>query len=253
MPCVPATASSWCFAGLRVPTDRRATGRRALRWCDEAGEWVRPLVLPQDWREPWDDGPPARRWVVDFPPGADAHAITAAGTAGQAFQRSGGRIVRRGRGAELRIALAKCDRYLAAPAGAGPARWRWMPAEVLPGGDLVVVARDDEFLAGVLASWWLAVWQRGRRRRLEVATVRTLPLPWSPEMLRGALTRDQEERREAVVRAWRALGGGVVDAASEGDAAEELAAAVAAAYGWPAGIGPADGFARLEAMAPAAG
>ncbi len=210
------------------------------------------MVAPAAWRLPCAEGWPAERlWAVDFPPGADERLIDEAGIAGRSFRRAGGRIPRRGPAAELRIALAKCDRYLAAPAGDGPARWRWVPAHVLPRGALVVVARDDEFLAGVLASAWAEVWRRGLARRLEVAAVRSFPLPWSPATARGALTREQEERREVVVRAWRAAGGGLEDFDPDGPAAEELSAAVSMAYGWPAGIGAEEALPRLRAMVSA--
>ena len=183
---------------------------------------------------------------MDFPPGADERALAEAGAAGRVFERAGGRILRRGAGAELRIALAKCDRYLATPAGARAARWRWVPAQALPVGALVVVARDDEFLAGVLASRWLEVWRRGLGCRLDVATVRHFPPPWAPDLPRGALSREREERRDAVVRAWRAAGGGLADFDPESFAAEELNAAVAAAYGWPAAIDDAAALQRLR-------
>ena len=94
----------------------------------------------------------------------------------------------------------------------------------------------------------------GRRalgRRLDATTVRGFPLPWSPETLRGSFTREQEERRDAVVRAWRAAGGGLADFDPEGYAAEELSAAVAVAYGWPARIGADEAVQRLRAMASA--
>ena len=242
-----AAPASGVFAGLRLRRGLCATGLRAARWRAQGGEWVRPVVTPADWRSAWpESGPPARRWVVDFPPGADERALAEAGPAGRVFARSGARIARRGTAAELRIALAKCDRYLATPAGVRAARWRWVPAAALPGGALVVVARDDEFLAGVLASRWLEVWRRGLGRKLDAAAVRSFPLPWSPETPRGALSREQEERRDAVVRAWRAAGGGLADFDPAGFAAEELDAAVAAAYGWPAGCAEPEALRRLR-------
>mgnify|MGYP001359784221 CR=1 FL=1 len=252
-PAAATAPAPWVFSGLRLVPALCAAGARAARWRAAGGEWVRPVVTPADWRCDWPEGqPPERVWAVDFPPGADERAIAEAGAAGQAFLRAGGRIVQRGAGAELRIALAKCDRYLASPAGTGPARWRWVPAAMLPTGALVVVARDDEFLAGVLASRWLEVWRRGVDPRSAAAAVRSFPLPWSPSTPRGALTREQEGRREAVVRAWRAAGGGLADPDPEGYAAEELSSAVAAAYGWPAGIDGGEALRRLQAMAPVA-
>ena len=253
IPRQPAVAVPWLFNGLRLKPELCATGRRAAHWRAEGGEWVRPVAAPGDWRRAWPEGvPPARTWAVDFPPGADERFLSEAGAAGRSFRRAGARIARRGAAAELRIALAKCDRYLATPAGNGRARWRWVPAAALPGGALIVVARDDEFLAGVLASRWLEVWRRGAGRRLDAGTVRSFPLPWAPETLRGSLTREREERRDVVVRAWRAAGGGLADFAPESCAAEELDAAVAAAYGWPAGLGAEEALRRLRAPAPVA-
>ena len=238
------------FTGVAVAEACCAEARRALRWRETGAEWVRPLVEPDDWREGWPEGEaPARRWAIDFPPGADERTLAQAGELGRIFQRAGGRIVRRGPAAELRIALAKCDRYLAAPAGGLRARWRWVPAATLPARGLVVVARDDEFLAGVLSSVWLEVWLRGAGRRLGASALRCFPLPWSPDTRRGALSREQEERRSAVVQAWRAAGGGATDFAPGDLVAEDLGAAVAAAYGWSAGIEEAEALRRLASLA----
>jgi hypothetical protein len=238
------------FAGVAVKEACCAGVRRARRWRETAAEWVRPLLGRADWRRGWPEGEaPVARWVIDFPPGADERALAQAGEAGRVFQRAGARIARCGPAAELRIALAKCDRYLAAPAGGGRARWRWVPAAALPGRGLVVAVRDDEFLAGVLASRWLEVWLRGTGRRLGVAALQRFPLPWAPDAPRGALTREQEERRAVVVQAWRATGGGVPDLATDACAAQDLAVAVAAVYGWPAGIEEADALRLLLARA----
>jgi hypothetical protein len=244
------TAAFWTFAGLRIPRVLLATGARAARWCGEGSEWVRPVIRPTDWRDAWtEDGPEPHCWAVDFPPGADERDVAGAGEPGRCFLRSGASIPRRGSGAELRIALAKCDRFLATPVAVGPARWRWLPATTLPCGRLVVVARDDEFLAGVLASRWFEIWRRDFGARLAVDAVCGFPLPWSPDTPRGALTREQEERRAAIVRAWRAADGGWTDFDPEGNAADDLAGAVAAAYGWRTDIEPDDASARLRLMA----
>lgn len=227
------------FTGATVPGGCCAVGARAEHWRRLAPEWVRPLLEAGDWRGDWSEGEaPVRRWVIDFPPGEDERAVSQAGEVGGVFQRAGGRIVRRGRAAELRIALAKCDRFLAAPAGGLRARWRWVSAAILPGRGLVAAVRDDEFLAGVLGSSWLEAWLRGTGRRLGAGALRGFPLPWAADTRRGALTGAQEEQRTAVVRAWRAAGGGTVDVEPGSAAAHELAAAVAAAYGWPAGLTP---------------
>ncbi len=237
------------FAGVAVVPECCAQGRRAASWRESGAEWVRPLIERQDWGEDWPEGEvPGRRWVIDFPPGADERALAEAGELGRLFQRSGGRIARSGPAAELRIALAKCDRCLAAPAGCLRARWRWVPSAALPGTGLVVAVRDDEFLAGVLASVWPAVWLRGTGLRLGAGALRRFPLPWAPDTPRGTLSREQEERRWAVVQAWRAAGGGTRDLEPGGFASQDLSAAVAAAYGWPAGIEQAEALGLLLAM-----
>ena len=238
------------FAGVTVNEACVAGSRRAFRWRESAAEWVRPLLGRADWRGNWPEGEgPAERWVIDFPPGADERTLAQAGKVGRIFQRGGARIARRGPAAELRIALAKCDRYLAAPAGGWRAQWRWVPAATLPGRGLVVAARDDEFLAGVLASRWLEVWLRGTGRRLGAAALQRFPLPWAPDAPRGALSREQEERRTAVVQAWRSTGCGDRDLATDDGAAQELAEAVAAAYGWPGAIEAPEALRRLLARA----
>lgn len=244
-------AVSWVYAALRLRRALVATGVRAARWREAGGEWVRPVLRPADWRREWmADGPEPRAWAIDFPPGADERHFAEAGAPGRRFARSGARVPRTGAGAELRIALAKCDRFLATPAGSRAARWRWVPATMLPCGRLVVVARDDEFLAGVLASRWFDVWWgRGVGGRLDVAAVRSFPLPWPVDLPRGAFTREQEERRDAVVRAWRGVAGGAADFDPAGHAGDELAGAVAAAYGWPAGIEPDGALAQLRLRA----
>ncbi|MFT3830329.1 MAG: hypothetical protein QM691_11570 [Opitutaceae bacterium] len=246
-----AVAAAWIFAGVRLRPALLATGVRAKRWRATGGEWVRPVLRPADWRREWTtDGPEPRAWAIDFPPGADERDLAAAGEAGRCFTRSGARIPRAGAGAGLRIALAKCDRFLATPAGKRAARWRWLPGTTLPCGELVVVARDDEFLAGVLASWWFDLWWRhGPGGRLDVGSARSFPLPWPVETPRGALTREQEERRSAVVRAWRAAGDGAPRYASADEADDGLTRTVAAAYGWPAEIDGADALARLRLRA----
>ena len=237
------------FAGVAVAQACCADGLRAAHWRESGGEWVRPYVGRCDWREEWPEGEaPARYWVIDFPPGADECTLERAGEPGRIFQRAGARIATRGPAAELRIALAKCDRFLATPAGGLRARWRWVPAAALPGRGLVVAVRDDEFLAGVLGSVWLQVWLRGTGRRLGAAGLRSFPLPWAPDTPRGALTREREDRRWAVVQAWRAAGGGVRDIDADGFAGQDLSAAVAAAYGWPADIRAEDALGLLLAM-----
>lgn len=238
------------FAGVAVPHGCCAEGRRAARWREAGPEWVRPLIAPIDWRGAWPEGEaPTQRWVLDFPPGADDRMLALAGKLGQSFQRAGGRVVRRGPAAELRIALAKCDRYLATPAGGWRARWRWVPAAALPGRGLVATVRDDEFLAGVLGSAWMEIWLRGTGQRLGARALHRFPLPWAPDTPRGTLTREQEERRTAVVQAWRAAGGGATDSMAASFATQDLAAAVATAYGWPTEIEAHEALQRLQAMA----
>jgi len=137
----------------------------------------------------------------------------------------------------LRAALARRERYLATPVGAKSPAWAWFDSGVIPDDTLIAVARADDFTHGILAARPFALWwRRFHSRRTPVRAVRTYPFPWPPGTGLSALSAVQEEHRHAVARAAR------------GADAESLNAAVAAAYGWPAGLDDATLLARLGAL-----
>ncbi len=182
------------------------------------------------------------QWLVDFPPGLDEREAALFAFPfdhlRRAFGGGGGGPwwVNPHAQPALRAALARLERYLAAPAG-GPPVFRWVSSELLPDDSLLVVARDDDWVAAVLASRAFGLWWDARHTRRDPArTVATFPFPWPPGTALGALTRDQEEARFALARAAR------------GDDADAREAAVAAAYGWPAGLGDEDLLARLHTL-----
>ena len=105
---------------------------------------------------------------------------------------------------ELRTALSKLDRYLATPLASAYPDWNWLDSELLPDATLLAVAREDDFIHGVLRSrcfnrWWHTF--SGTMSRPAVVTA--FPFPWPPSTLLGSLSREQEEQRHAVARAVR--------------------------------------------------
>lgn len=124
----------------------------------------------------------------------------------------------------LRAALARRERFLATPIGASPA-FRWFDSTLLPDDSLVVVARDDDFMHGVLSSRIFALWWTERHsRRTPTLALDSFPFPWPPATPLHALTREQEEQRLAIAQAARTGNTALIDAA------------VCAAYGWPADL-----------------
>jgi hypothetical protein len=79
----------------------------------------------------------------------------------------------------LRAALARRTRALATPLGAGP-DWAWIDAELLPDESLLVVARDDDFTHGVLASRWFRLWgEKFHDPAAPERVVNAFPFPWA--------------------------------------------------------------------------
>jgi hypothetical protein len=125
----------------------------------------------------------------------------------------------------LRAALARRERYLAAPIDSEPPAFAWFDATIIPDETLLAVARDDDFIYGILqsrvfASWW----HRMHSCRSPTLAFESFPFPWPPGTPLHALSAVQEEQRHAVARAVRA-----------GDNAR-LHEVVSAAYGWPADL-----------------
>lgn len=137
----------------------------------------------------------------------------------------------------LRAALARRERYLAAPLGGDPPDFAWFDATIIPDDTLLAVARDDDFAHGVLKSREFAAWwRRVHSRRSPTLALGSFPFPWSPGTPLHALTATQEEWRHAIARAIRA-----------GDAGG-LNQAVSAAYGWPADLDEDACFERLARL-----
>jgi len=223
------------FGGVVVRPEALVSTRLAARWRAAAPEWLRPLAAPAAWR----------RWAIDFPPDSDRRSEPE--WAWRRFVAGGARLPPRAAGAELRIALAKTERYLATPAARRQTDWRWLPGHFLPQRGLVVLVRDDGFLAAVAASYWMEVWRQAQPGPVGLALWRAFPFPWAPDTPRSALSREQEDRRTSVVQAARAAGVGAAAGGGNFPTAD-LTTAVAAAYGWPGALAGAEALARLQAL-----
>ena len=136
--------------------------------------------------------------------------------------------------ARLRAALARRERYLATPIGAELPAFLWFESSIIPDDTLVALARDDDFVHGVVQSRGFALWwRRFHSRRTPVLALSSFPFPWPLSITLSALTAAQEGQRHAVARAAR------------GSDSDQLNSAVAAAYGWPAGLGDEELLAHL--------
>lgn len=123
--------------------------------------------------------------------------------------------------AELRTALARLDRYLAMPVAAEIPMWNWIDSHTLPDATLVAVARDDDFISGLLQSQPFHCWWRRNSPQLSpIEIVASFPFLWPPSTLLSALNRTQEDHRHAIARAARSGN------------QEQINSNVAAAYGW---------------------
>lgn len=168
-------------------------------------------------------GESRRRWIIDFPPDLDEREAALyelpfawvrrharpAGSRRQAWWIHGGPQ------RQMRIALAKRERFIATPAAGRHRAFVWLPPDLLPDHSLVVFARDDDYFFGVLHSRWHDAWTRWsappspamtRTMRYAPATCfESFPFPWPPATPLGKLTRTQEEQRSAIAQTARAL------------------------------------------------
>ena len=173
------------------------------------------------------DGSPSESWQIEFP---EHFTAQEAALYEQPFARlraraPEGRWLNPHAQPDLRRALARVSRFLATPAQASVPDWHWIEEDLLPDATLLVVARDDDFAQGVLGSSLFAVWWRAHASLCDpVQRVESFPFPWPPATALSALTAVQESHRHAIARA------------SRGEMAEQLNAAVLAAYGWPTHI-----------------
>lgn len=197
---------------------------------------LRQLVTAADPRRP------AIHWVIDFPATMGEHEASLYEHPFHQLYRT----VRPTRdrwwvnphaNARLRAALARRERYLATPLSAEPPSFLWFESSIIPDDTLVALARDDDFTHGVLQSRGFALWWRwSHSRRTPTLALASFPFPWPLATGLSALTVAQEELRHAVARAAR------------GSEPEQLNTAVAAAYGWPAGLDDDDLLVRLREL-----
>jgi hypothetical protein len=183
-------------------------------------------------------GQPVSRWQIDFPSHFTAQeAALYRRPFAHLTAHSGGDWRNPRAHLALRAAVARGERYLATPIDAGEPAFVWLDPAELPDDSLLVVARDDDFAAGLLGSRAFAVWWREfHSPRLPARTVDSFPFPWPPPITLGSLNRAQQEHRQQVANAARA------------GSADALDPAVAAAYGWPAGLDDNELLARLREL-----
>ncbi|MFI5336293.1 MAG: hypothetical protein ACHQ5A_05895 [Opitutales bacterium] len=179
-------------------------------------------------------------WQIDFPPFLTApEAALYAGPFGLLEQRPGSRAPAGWwdnpyRQDSLRTAVARLERYCAAPRTWPVPHWSWIESAWLPDDTLLAVARDDDFTAGVLRSrLFIGWWQALGPPHPTALVVEAFPFPWAPGTSLSALTGLQQDLRFSVARAAR------------GEDQAELDRAVATAYGWPAELDAAELPGRL--------
>lgn len=167
----------------------------------------------------WERGGIREHWLVDFPPHMDAQE---AALYAEPFRR---RVRAAAKDQALRNALARRERYLAAPVDEAEPHWTWLDAATVPDDTLLVVARDDDFSHGLLSARpFRAWWDQYHSRNEPAFVVQSYPFPWPPAKGLSDLSAAQEEHRHAIARAARSADGA------------RLEAAIAAAYGWPGGL-----------------
>jgi hypothetical protein len=220
------------FAGARVPprliVDAKAAERILAarnRHGKPNADVLRPYLDAEDLR-----GAGAGRWIADFPADISAEEASLYSEPWRIFRRAHG--VLHARADPMRIVIARLDTFLAAPLGRMPSGFARVDSSTLPGAELCVVASEDDFVAAVLQSGVFAAWVAAHGGRLRVRHVASFPFPWPPRTELGALTREQLELRDAVVRASEA----------------NLDEAVTAAYGWRDIADEDDLVTRLRAL-----
>ena len=247
-----------------------AGARRFLAAVNPHGKSNRDVVRP--WAGAADIlGAPQSRWIIDFPPGMEEREAALYQDPFAYIRRQVQPAWGKRRPAwwihgkpqpEMRIALAKRDRFIATPAVAGPRVFVWLSPDTLPDRQLVVFARDDDWFFGVLHSRFHFVWSlcigtqlADRPRYMPTTCFETFAFPLPPATPLGKLTRVQDGQRTAIAQAARTLdaqrGAWLGDRRNPGhtltalcnarpqwlqQAHADLDQAVAAAYGWPADL-----------------
>jgi hypothetical protein len=242
---IPALAEN---SGLAFTGERRRTGavisshvaQRLLGARNSHGkpnsDVVRPTVSLTDRMQL------QIRWQIDFPAGMDESEAKLYAAPFRHLYRSlpsrkGRWWANRHANERLRAVLGRCDRFLSAAARSSPPRFHWIESGMIPEATLLVVARDDDFISGILQSDIFALWWRQfPRGGASVRAVESFPFPWPPSTGLSALTAVQEEARHAVARAAR-----------QGEAGQ-LHSAVRGAYGWSAHTGDPAIISRLSTL-----
>lgn len=267
---------------FEIPESR---ARRFLAACNSHGKPNRDVLRP--WVGAADIlRMPQHRWIIDFPPGMDEREAVLYARPFAYVRRRVKPVWKMRREAwwihgapqtEMRVALAKRDRFIAVPRVAKYLLFVWLPPETLPACQLIVFARDDDWFFGVLHSRFHEVWtlRTGERLRPVTAGFRytpttcfgTFPCPWPPATPLGKLTRVQEDQRTAIAQAARALDAQRCEwLGDRSDPQRTLAAlynvrpawlinahaalddAVATPYGWSADLSDDEIVARLLAL-----
>ncbi len=129
----------------------------------------------------------------------------------------------------LRNALARMHRYLAAAAAQSTPSWNWVGSDWLPDSSMLAVLREDDLTCAILQSRLFAAWWRAYvPQHATTLVVESFPFPWRPSLPLGSLTGRQQDLRVEVSLAARS------------GTAEQINAAVATTYGWPASLSDQD-------------
>lgn len=218
LPCALAENAGLAFRGEDVPASARLTSTAAEKLLAARNPSGRPNSDVVRRSAGCVRGRLQVRWLVDFPPHLDdrERALYVAPFERAACSPATSR--------DLRNALARRDRYLAMPLAAATPAWEWFDSEILPEDTLLVVARNDDYMHGVLSARPFFVWWRRHREPDGVRAVASYPFPWPPATELNALKAAQEEHRHAIARAARSGNREAIDDA------------VAAAYDWAGGL-----------------
>jgi hypothetical protein len=211
----------FAFRGERVEPARQlspADARRLLRARNPTGKPNADVLRERIGVD--RAGREQRFWTVDCPPTLTADEVALYAEPAAFLQRAQLTPASSHRDDALRAALARVERFLAAPAD-GSAGFAWIEGDVVPDDSLLVWARDDDFGAGLLAASAFEAWLDHCHGDV-FAALRSFPFPWPPATPLSSLTRAQEDHYFAIARAARA------------EDPEAIDHAVSQAYGWDA-------------------
>lgn len=178
----------------------------------------------------------------------------------------------------MRAAIGALDRYIATPITSKHRFYVWLEPDVTPDATVVAIARDDDYVFGVLHShvhelWALSLASRlgagNDSRYVHTQCFNTFPFPWPLNTPDSELAAKQIEHRDNIAAAGKVLNdqrGRWLDPPGANpilldertmtnlyneppawltDRRRDLDTAVAAAYGWPADIANDDILAGL--------